>query len=124
MTEAIRQSSAPLVCVLNLMTVYGETQGYTASCHVAEIARYAGRLPDAVIAHRGQVPHNLALKYRAEAAEQVRVDPDQLYEMGVKVVKHQNVMSTASYVRHDPARIAQVLVQLFDELAPATKTRK
>ena len=34
----------------------GETHGYPASRHVAEIARYAGRVPDAVLVHRGAIP--------------------------------------------------------------------
>ncbi|QQS48724.1 MAG: YvcK family protein [Acidobacteriota bacterium] len=119
--EAIGLSHAPLICILNLMTVYGETQGYTASRHIAEIAAYAGRMPDAVIVHKGDVPRELAIKYKAEAAEQVRADIDELYRLGIKVVKHLDVMSTTSYVRHDPVRISRALVQLFEELNPSIR---
>jgi uncharacterized cofD-like protein len=115
--EALQRTRAPLIYVLNLMTRHGETDGYTASQHVARIARYGGRMPDAVLVHQGQVPAELALKYRAEEAYQVRLDVDNLYEMGVGVVKSRDVMSTTSLVRHDPARTARALLELFGELS-------
>ena len=117
MADALQQASAPLIYVLNLMTIYGETYGYSASRHVAEIANYAGRVPDAVLLHRGRIPHELAQKYKAEAADQVKLDIDRLYEIGVKVVKTGSLMSTTSYVRHDPAHTAHALMQLMTELA-------
>ena len=47
--EALRNARAPMICVLNLMTVFGETQGYTASRHIVEIERYAGRVPNGMM---------------------------------------------------------------------------
>ena len=49
--EALQTAQVPLIYILNLMTRHGETDGYTASQHVTTMAEYAGRLPDAVIAH-------------------------------------------------------------------------
>lgn len=115
--EAIRQTRAPVVYILNLMTKHGETDDYTASRHVAQIRRYAGRVPDAVLVHQGTVPPEMALRYEEEKARQVRVDIDDLYRMGVKVVKAGNVMSATSLVRHDPAKTAETLLGLFEELA-------
>ena len=115
--EAICQSNAPVVYVLNLMTKHGETDDFSASHHVAQIIRYAGRVPDAVLVHQGTVPPEMALRYEEEKARQVRVDVDDLYRMGVKLVKAGDVMSATSLVRHDPARTAETLLILFDELA-------
>lgn len=114
--EALQQARVPMIYVLNLMTRYGETDGYTASQHVAQIIRYGGRVPDAVLVHRGRVPAELVLKYKAEEAHQVRLDIDELYNIGVKVVKTGDVMSATSLVRHDPARTAKALVRLFGNL--------
>ncbi len=41
-----------------------------------------------------------------------------LYNLGVKVVKFGDVISATSLVRHDPARTASVLIELFEELDP------
>jgi uncharacterized cofD-like protein len=114
--DAIQQTRAPMIYVLNLMTKHGETDGYSASQHVAQIARYAGRIPDAVLVHQGQVPEELALKYEEEKAGQVRIDSDNLYRMGVKLVRPGDMMSATSLVRHDPARTATALIELFEEL--------
>jgi uncharacterized cofD-like protein len=116
--EAIQQTRAPTIYVLNLMTKHGETDGYTASQHVAQIIRYAGRVPNAVLVHQGEVPEELALKYEEEKARQVRIDGDDLYRMGVKLVEPADIMSATSLVRHDPARTAKALVELFEELGP------
>ncbi len=112
--EALQQTRAPLIYIVNLMTRYGETDGYTASQHVAQIARYGGRIPDAVLVHQGEIPENLLLKYRAEKAHPVEVDVERLYQLGVKVVRCGDVMSTTSLVRHDPARTASALAELFE----------
>lgn len=120
-SEAICKSRAPLIYVLNLMTKHGETDDYSASEHVAQIIRYTGRVPDAVLVHQGVVPPEMAVKYEEEKARQVRVDIDDLYRMGVKLVKAGDVMSATSLVRHDPARTAGALLGLFGDLPPKNK---
>lgn len=116
--EALRQARAPIIYVLNLMTKYGETDDYTASQHVTQLVRYVDRVPDAVLVHQGPIPEELALKYEEEKARQVRIDADGLSRLGVKLVKPGDVMSATSLVRHDPARTAEALLELFEELDP------
>jgi uncharacterized cofD-like protein len=120
-SEALRQARAPIIYVLNLMTKYGETDDYTASQHVAQLVRYVDRVPDAVLVHQGPIPEELVLKYEEEKARQVRIDSDGLYRQGVKLVKPGDVMSATSLVRHDPARTAEALLELFEELDPTNR---
>lgn len=114
--EAIQRTRASLVYVLNLMTKYGETDGYSASAHVAQIARYAGRTPDAVLAHSGAFPEDLVARYRAEQAHRVLFDDDKLRALKVKLLRSADIVSSSSLVRHDPARTAAALVRLFEGL--------
>jgi uncharacterized cofD-like protein len=116
--EALRRSRAAVVYAVNLMTRRTETDGYAASRHAAEIARYGGRMPDAVLAHRGEIPAALLARYEAERSRPVEVDVDALRRLGVKTVHLADVMSRTSLVRHDPARSAAALTELFRELAP------
>lgn len=118
MTEAIQNTQAPLIYILNLMTRYGETDGYTASQHVAQLVRYAGRVPDAVLVHEGTIPPELESQYKAGDAHQVHVDTAELYTLGVKTVKRWDVVPATSHlrVRHDPHQTGKALVELFDEL--------
>jgi hypothetical protein len=86
-----------------------------------EINRYAGRVPDAVIAHDSGVPADLMHKYQSEKAYPVYLNVEDLQQMGVKRVKISNLMSTTSLVRHDPQRTAQALFELFEEIASNKK---
>jgi uncharacterized cofD-like protein len=113
--EAIARSPAPLYYVLNLMTKRGETQGYAASRHVAEIRRYAGRVPDVLLVHAGPVPNEMAQRYLAEAAAPVALDEAELRALGVLKIRTRPVMSPASKARHDPERTARALLELFAE---------
>lgn len=114
--DAIKNSPAPLVYILNMMTKHGETDGWSASRHVAEIAEYGGRIPDAVITHEGAIPDELLNSYEAENASQIEVDSPNLKALGVKIVRQASVMSASSVVRHDPMRTADVLEELFVHL--------
>jgi len=115
--EAIRATPARLVYIVNLMTRYGETTGYSASQHVAELARYAGRVPDAVLANQSRIPDALATRYEAEAAHPVSWDEPALRQLGVRHILRAPVMSGSSLVRHDPDRTADALETLFQQLA-------
>ncbi len=119
---ALQKTKASLIYVVNIMTRHGETDNYAASHHVEQIVRYCGRVPDAVLAHRGQIPQELASKYEQEHSYPVTVDTENLYKMGVSIVKSRNVMSLTSLVRHDPARTARALVELFGRLGPVKRT--
>ena len=114
--EALQRTRARILYVVNLMSRHGETDGYAASDHVAQIARYGGRMPDGVLVHQGEVPAEVLARYEAERSYRVPVDGAKLREIGVGIVKSAEVMSTVSVVRHDPSRTAQHLVALFDEL--------
>lgn len=114
--EAIQRATAPMIYVVNLMTKHGETDGYTASRHIAEIERYAGRLPDAVLLHDGSVPSRLLTRYNTEHANPVELDIQGIRELGVSVIWRKNIMAADSLVRHDPERTAGALMDLSESL--------
>lgn len=113
--EALRGTRARLVYVLNLMA-RSDTHGYSASRYVERIAEYGGRVPDAVLAHRGRIPSEVEARYEAEDAHPVRLDEAELRALGVARLEFADIGSTQSFVRHDPARTAEALLALFDEL--------
>ncbi len=113
--EAIQEAAAPMVQILNMMTKHGETDGWSASRHVSAITEYAGRLPNALLIHRGAVPGALLASYRSESAQPVAIDDDALNKLGM-LVRYADIASTASLVRHDPARTAAALMEVFEAL--------
>ena len=118
---AIQESRAPLVYITNLMTKRGETHGFTASHHIEEIVKYCGRVPDIVVAHQGDIPDQLARKYEQEQAHKVDIDQERIFELGVGEIVYEDIMCSKSLVRHDPDKIGDALLRLFNRfaLAPA-----
>lgn len=113
---ALRASKAPLIYVVNLMTKLGETNGYSASAHVQQIIQYGGRVPDAVLVHRGPVAEDLLQRYRAETAEAIAIDQERITDLGVRLVTCADLMSASSKARHDPQRTAAALLDIFASL--------
>lgn len=115
--EALQSCTGRLIYVQNLMTRRGETHGYSASRHVAEIARYAGRVPDAVLVHRGAIPAEQVRRYAAEEAHPIELDLPALRAQGVAFVQEADLLSDTALVRHDPARTADALTIVFARLS-------
>ena len=112
--DAIVRANAPLVYVMNLMTRQNETAGYSAVRHVEEIARYAGRVPEIVLAHGGAISAERMRRYEAEDARPVDVDAGALRALGVREVHATDLVSPPPLVRHDPALTAEALLSALD----------
>ncbi len=62
--EAIQQSKAKIIYVLNLMTKCGQTTDYKGSDHMVDITEYSGRAPDIVLANSAQIPQHILEWYK------------------------------------------------------------
>lgn len=113
--EAIETSSATRIYIANLMTQPGESEGYSLSDHVGAIYNHTRRkLFDWVVASNQPVSPEVARRYRARGAETVRVDVGELQDLGVRCLLD-NLLEEHGVVRHDPARLSQLLVEEFVE---------
>ena len=84
--EALRAASAPLIYLPNLMTKRGETDGFSVSHFVEQIAAIGGRVPDAVLVHEGRLPEEVTRRYMLEEAQPVDLDEERVRALGVKIV--------------------------------------
>ncbi|HIK20922.1 MAG TPA: YvcK family protein [Synechococcus sp. M44_DOE_062] len=119
--EALAKNMAPHIYVCNIMTEPGETDGYTVGDHVMALDRVAGvRLFDGVLVQR-EPPSPRALEhYRRSGSEFVVLDPDKLAYLGCRAVLA-NVMQEdpeTGLVRHNPERLAAMLMRWFDRHRP------
>ncbi|HTP67752.1 MAG TPA: YvcK family protein [Dongiaceae bacterium] len=111
--RAIAQSKAPRVYIANLMTQPGETTHYALSEHIRAIQEHVGKkLIDSVIANRKPVSADVAARYRAEGAEQVRLDPENVAKLRVKLITG-NLLQEHGVIRHDSPQLARLLVEHF-----------
>jgi uncharacterized cofD-like protein len=109
----IEAASAVKIYVCNVMTQPGETDGFTASAHVRALMENAdAKLCDVVIVN-DELPRKLRDLYAEEGQLPVALDEDALHALGVKVV-HANVISETETVRHDPDRLAEVVLGIVN----------
>jgi uncharacterized cofD-like protein len=111
-SEAVASSKAPRVYIANLMTQPGETTRYALSDHLRAIKLHVrDRVIDAVVANRQSISPEVARRYRAEGAEPVIVDRDNVLKMKVRLITG-NLVEEHGVLRHNSSRLARLL---FDE---------
>lgn len=103
--EAIKASKAKKVFIANLMTKFGETQGFTAEDFVRAIEAY---IPLDVIVFNNKKPSQAVLeKYKKEKAELIVLpDKSDRYVFA-------DVLADGEYIRHDSTnKLADVILTL------------
>ena len=121
--DAVSTTKAKVVYVVNLMTKFGQTTGFSAGDHVAEITKYAGKRPDHVIVHSSTFSPDILALYEQEREFPVVDDlQDGLGYMivrdniasGESVEKRSGDALKRSLVRHDSDKLASIIVSLLD----------
>lgn len=116
--EAVCASSALKLYICNIMTQDGETEGMTASDHVAALLRHgAPGLVDICLANSATVRPGLVERYRAEDAVPIVVDRAAVEALGVELVERPLASETSDYARHSYTRLAQAILELYRERA-------
>lgn len=107
---AIRRSRAKKVYVVNLMTKQGETNGFEARDFINMIEKYIGAgVLDHTIINTKRPSADRLQHYEKESAEFVTAD-----KLGAKPVPiFGDFLRRRGFVRHDPERLAKVLVSLL-----------
>ena len=112
-SEAIQQSKATKIYVCNVMTQPGETDGYSASEHVRAIAKHTEfKVFNHVLVNNKKPSKELLAKYAIE--DQFFVEPDLalIREMGYRPIVG-DFISETNVVRHDPAKLAEAIMNLI-----------
>jgi len=114
--KEILESRAVKVYVCNVMTQKGETDDYKASDHLKAMVEHgAPGIVDYCIINTAKIPEEMAEKYKAEESYPVVPDSDNLKKMKCKVVEA-HIVNSSDYVRHDPARLAKIIIDLVTSL--------
>lgn len=123
-SEAISKSNATIVYIMNLMTKFGQTYGYSASDHVDAFERYIPGKITHVIVNNVPIPEEAITLYAKSNEEPVI---DNLTHTTYTVVRR-DVMSRylvekqksdtliRSLIRHDSKKLSDVLLSLIDRI--------
>jgi uncharacterized cofD-like protein len=109
----IELSSAVKIYVCNVMTQPGETDGYTAARHVETLIETANAHVCDVVIVNDELPRKLREAYAVEGQVPVEIDSARLGALGMNTVRAA-VMSENQTVRHDPERLAAVVIEIID----------
>ncbi len=111
--EAIERSSALKIYVCNLMTQHGETDNYSASDHLKALVEHtSSRIVDYCVVNSRIPDESMLAKYKQEQAFSTVADCLKIREMGYKIIEG-NIIHTTDFVRHDPDRLARVIINAF-----------
>jgi uncharacterized cofD-like protein len=106
--DAIAESDAEVIFIVNLMTKRGETDGYRASDFVEVFTRYLGRSPDIALVHtEGHRPERLA-QYADSGATPVEPDVDRVRPLVGRVLTG-DFVSEQHFIRHDADKLLEAL---------------
>ncbi len=117
--QAIHESKAAKVYVMNLMTQDGETEGYSAADHVRALFDHGGeQLFDHTLINNLPVPPAALEPYRREGAVPISVDVTALARMGVRAAFAPVADYSRLLVRHDPMALANAVMELYRRISP------
>jgi uncharacterized cofD-like protein len=106
--EAIAESDAEVVYIVNLMTRAGETDGYRASDFVRVVAAHLGKEPDTVLVHTAPHDPGRLPAYAGEGAAPVEPDVDAIRSLIPRVITG-NFATEEHFIRHDAEKVIAAL---------------
>ncbi|MBE6964829.1 MAG: YvcK family protein [Ruminococcaceae bacterium] len=113
--DAVRASNARKVYICNVMTQDGETENYTATDHIKALFDHSyDGLFDTCIANNAEISRELIKKYAAEGAEPMPINEEDFEKMGIKLILKPLISENTPLARHDPARLAEVIMDVYN----------
>jgi len=114
--QEIIASKAVKIYVCNVMTQKGETDDYKASDHLRAIVEHtAPGVIEYCIINTARIPAELLKKYKSEDSYPVIPDSENIKKLKVRPVEA-HIINTKDYVRHDPAKLAKLIIDLIVSL--------
>ena len=121
--EAVKRAKAKKICVCNLMTKPGESDGFKASDFVNLIREYLGTIDplDYLVVNSAPYPERLVQRYASDGQYPVEVDIEECRAVVHEVVG-KPLLSTGVYLRHDPRSLAETIMGFLKSEAPYARS--
>ena len=116
-TKAIAEAEGLKVYVCNVMTQPGETDNYAVSDHVAALVRHShASILDYCLVNNGEVPREILERYAKDKSLLVVNDRKKTEGMGYRVVEEDFSMISDGVIRHDPEKLAKIILSFIEEI--------
>jgi len=114
---ALKETTALVVYVCNVMTQEGETTNFQASDHVQAINDHIGPGSiDAIVVHNEPIKKAVRAIYAEENAEPVLYDKLKLKDMGLQIIEEDIINYSNATVRHDNTKVAALLYSILGKI--------
>ena len=110
-SEKIRESKAKKIYVCNVMTQHGETDNYSVCDHIVAINKHVQEnIFDLVIANSREFDDSILSKYHKEKQEPVKIDQEKIEELGIKLIKNNDVgIVDNNTIRHNADKVSELI---------------
>ena len=110
-SEKIRESNAKKIYVCNVMTQHGETDNYSVCDHIVAINKHVEEnIFDLVIANSREFDDSILSKYHKEKQEPVKIDHERIEELGIKLIKNNDVgIVDNNTIRHNADKVSELI---------------
>ena len=110
-SEKIRESKAKKIYVCNVMTQHGETDNYSVCDHIVAINKHVEEnIFDLVIANSREFDDSILSKYHKEKQEPVKIDQEKIEELGIKLIKNNDVgIVDNNTIRHNADKVSELI---------------
>jgi len=118
--QAIKNSPAKLIYIVNLMTLNSQTNYFSALDHVQELEKYASRTLNYILVNNQLIPQSIKQAYQLEAEypviDDLAVDPRVIRKPLLANTLFQKPKSDQlkrSLLRHNPVTLAKTIISLI-----------
>lgn len=124
--KEIDNSHAKIVYTCNLMTQPGETDEFKVSDHIKILNSYLGkRKIDIVIANKGNIDKEIALKYaNLEQKDPVVLDTKEIRKIGTKILSDNFAILENNVLRHDTLKLGYNIFSIVLKENDYSNTKK
>jgi len=110
-SNAIRDTEAPVIYACNLMTKLGETDGFSCSTFAGELVRYIGsRKLDYLLANTGTFSDDVLSGYANEMAAPVELDTEDVEKYAREIILSDLASVNGVKVRHNSETLARIVM--------------
>ena len=117
--QALRQTEANLLYIMNIMTKFGETHSFRAEDFVARLEQYIGKPVQGVIFNSTSPAEEFLQFYRDQKSELVTYDSTDPCWRKRTLYCADLLEADGSVLRHDPFKLAALLHSVFSREAEA-----
>lgn len=115
--KAIKESSAKVIYVSNIMTQPGETDNYNLIDHINVIEKYLGKnIIDYVAVNNLEIPSSIKEYYESDGAIPVSYNSEEVEKKGIKVLEAElfNLLDETTLIRHNSDKLAEVIISVIN----------